>query len=650
MESTVTRHGVPRGHESAAQTEADAVEPGTRVDGFRVQRRLGAGAMGEVYLAQDVTLGRWVALKLVKRQWMEPEGLSRFLEEARVTAGFSHPNIVTVHAFGQFHERPYLALEYLDGESLRERLSRGPLAEREALRVAKAIAEGIAEAHARGLVHADLKPSNVVIPKDGRVRIVDFGLARMVGSPGGAASGTHEYMAPERWTGAVPTPAIDVWALGLMLGEMIEGKRVAPPSGEGAAAWQRLVHRCLADDPKQRPSSAELVRALTTLCEPGSAAADRSPYRGLAAFTADDQADYLGRSSDLDAVAELMRASPVVPISGPSGIGKSSFVEAALVPRLAELAAWRVLRCRPGARPLEQLAAALGGGPALAAELRDHPEALGLHLGKENRRALLLVDQAEEAFTLAAEEAPAFFACIASLSSDDPSRVVLTVRDDFLGRLATIEKMRRHLSALVVLGPLSRADLESAIRKPLDRVGYGFDDPALPQRIAADVERQPAGLALLQFACQALWERRDEAKKQLLAHEYEAMRGPGGALAAHAERFLSQLPPEQVRWVRQVLLALVNADGTRRPRASHEVLEGLPPAAAQLVDRLLAARLVVAQRKAEGDTATLELAHEALTTTWPQLSRWLDETHELRALVQEVDSRRPGVGAPRPRE
>jgi len=294
VEPTLTRRrpdDVPG--EGAPRVDAE-LEAGTRIDGFRVQRRLGAGAMGEVYLAQDVSLGRWVALKVVREKWMAPEGLSRFLEEARVTARFSHPNIVTVHAFGTYQGRPYLALEYLNGESLRSRLDAGPFTEREALRVARAIAEGVAEAHAHGLVHADLKPSNVVIPRDGRVRIVDFGLARAIGSQAGAASGTRDYMAPERWSGAPPAPAIDVWALGLVLHEMASGHKpdlsqLTPVE----AGWRGLASRCLERDPSLRPTAFEVARELSTLLEPGAPSRDveRSPFRGLAAFTVADAAD-----------------------------------------------------------------------------------------------------------------------------------------------------------------------------------------------------------------------------------------------------------------------------------------------------------------------------------------------------------------------
>ncbi len=270
-----------------AEDQADTLlAEDTRIGDFEIRGFLGEGAMGQVYLAQDVKLGRRVALKFIKRSMMQDGGVERFLEEARATASFNHPHIVTLHAFGEHEGRPYLALEYIDGESLRARLAAGPLPIREALRCCRAVAEAIAEAHRCGLVHADLKPENIVISRHGRVRVVDFGLARLAGDGPNAASGTPAYMAPERWRGAPPTGAIDVWSLGVTLHELIAGRRpiaeavlqhlaFAPDSLELSelpeARWAQLVRDCLALDPEARPTAEELVRRLTGLLDPHAA-------------------------------------------------------------------------------------------------------------------------------------------------------------------------------------------------------------------------------------------------------------------------------------------------------------------------------------------------------------------------------------------
>ncbi|HSR99350.1 MAG TPA: bifunctional serine/threonine-protein kinase/formylglycine-generating enzyme family protein [Kofleriaceae bacterium] len=631
---------------------------------FRIRSLLGEGSMGQVYLAQDTTLGRRVALKLIKRSMMRADGVARFLQEARATASLSHPHIVTLHAVGEYDGRPFLALEYVDGESLRARITGGVLPVREALRITLAITLAIAEAHRGGLVHSDLKPENVVIPRDGRVRVVDFGLARLVGTTSDSASGTPAYMAPERWRGQPPTGAIDIWAVGVMLHELITGER---PIADGALAilafdtsgrspyaatgapWSALVAACLALDPAKRPSADEVVQRLSALLDPRTIveAETRCPFPGLAAFTRADAADYFGRGGELDAMIERLRTQPLVPIVGPSGTGKSSFVYAAVIPRLDDTGPWTVRALRPGAAPFASLAAALadasdGQSDAVAATLRRNPEALSLMLGglahRSGGRVLVFVDQFEEAFTLASPDSRAFCDCLALAAlADEPWRIVLTVRDDFFGRLSESPPMRMLLGAVLPLAPLAGSELRAAVLGPLRNAGYAADAPELIERIVTDVEHQPACLPLLQFTCQALWDRRDTAARQLLSGAYDAIGGASGALATHAQQLIAQLTPGQVRLARKLLLALLNPDGTRRPRLRSELLDGMPDHAGEVVDRLLERRLVVSARETEADDATLEVAHEALATAWPQLARWLDETYEERLLVVEIE-------------
>ncbi|HWU87905.1 MAG TPA: SUMF1/EgtB/PvdO family nonheme iron enzyme, partial [Kofleriaceae bacterium] len=180
-----------------------------------------------------------------------------------------------------------------------------------------------------------------------------------------------------------------------------------------------------------------------------------------------------------------------------------------------------------------------------------------------------------------------------------------------------------------------------AIAGPLENAGYEADTPELIARIVDDVAGQAACLPLLQFTCQSLWERRDVAARRISTAEYEAMGGATGALASHARRFLSELTPDEVRLVRGILLSLVHPDGPRRPRRRTEILDGIPTASRDLadglLDRLLERRLLVATRDAEKGATTLELAHEALATTWPELARWIEETHEERVLVTDLE-------------
>lgn len=657
--------------------------PGDVIDGYRVTKLVAEGAMGEVYLAVDEQLGRRVALKFVKAAALDPKGLERFRDEARVTAQFNHPHIVTVYAAGAFEGRPFLALEYLDGQTLRERLEQGPLTVPEALRLGRAIAQALAEAHRRDVIHADLKPENVLLPRDGRVRVVDFGLARLVGAEGTAASGTPAYMAPERWSARPPHASMDVWALGVLLHEAIQGERplseqalaqlvYSPkPVTMGArvqsAPCSALISECLRLDPNERPTANDVLARIERLLAGRDVAEGRSPFRGLEAFCEVDAPDFHGRTQEIDAALEKLRTDALVPIVGPSGVGKSSFVFAGVVPRLREGGVWEIVSLRPGRRPWVSLAAALGcevtslettpGGlvaalrsrtsmPSLKAETSS---SLANALHRVKTRLLLLIDQFEELVTLSDEvERLSFLRALAlAASPDEPWRVMVTVRSDFLGAFASAPELTSALKSVLVLRPLSKASLQEAIAAPLQRVGYELDDPRLPEEIASELIGKPAALPLLQFACQALWERRHAAFRLILRREYDAMGGAVGALATHAERLVSELLPQERRLTRALMLRLINPDGTRRPRSRAELLEGTAgrgeatqqsgSEAAAVLDRLVTNRLVVSRRQDAGLEPLFELAHESLVSTWPQLARWLAETQEARALTEEIE-------------
>ncbi|MFY2558339.1 protein kinase domain-containing protein [Corallococcus terminator] len=648
--------------------EEGPVEVGGQVDGYRVLKSLGEGAMGQVFLAQDLTLGRRVALKFLHVESPEAQDSDRLLEEARVTARFNHPHIVTVHGVGTYRGRPYLALEYVDGESLRQRLSHERPGIHETLRICRAIAEAIAEAHSHGVIHADLKPENVLLPKDGRVRVVDFGLARLAGGPQGSASGTPAYMAPERWLGASPSTAIDVWSLGVIAFELLEGQRPiadqelsrfisAPKTPAFSPRWSEVpgAHRlqsCLSIDPERRPGAREVALALAEALSlgPVRTAADRVPFRGLRSFTEADAEDFFGRETEVDAFVERLRHEPLVPLVGPSGIGKSSFLHAGVFVRLRQQDRWTVLHARPGPKPLLRLAAMLTAGlsgeapaEALAEVLTRRPGEVVRLLRRQSELTgggvLLAFDAFEELFTLAApEEALCVARCLAAAAAaDDRWRVVLVLRDDYLGAFCSLEPLRPFLGAAFVLAKLTSAALREAVNGPLRRVGYSVDDASLVSRLVEDVREQPAGLPLLQFACMALWERRDVESRKLLSSVYDALGGVGGALASHAHQLLLQLPVEEVRTIRVLLLRLVTVEGMRRPRPQAELLEDLGEVGPRVLEKLLANRLAAVTRDPQTDEAFIELAHESLAATWPDLARWLEETREERVLVQQLE-------------
>ena len=155
--------------------------PGTRLDGYQILGPLGAGGMGEVYRARDSVLKREVAIKVLPAfVSQDPDRLRRFQQEAEAAAALNHPNILAVHQLGTFEGSPYLVSELLEGDTLRQLMQRGPLSVRKAIEYGVQIAHGLAAAHEKGIVHRDLKPENLFVTKDGRVKILDFGLAKLI--------------------------------------------------------------------------------------------------------------------------------------------------------------------------------------------------------------------------------------------------------------------------------------------------------------------------------------------------------------------------------------------------------------------------------------------------------------------------------------
>jgi hypothetical protein len=273
---------------------------GTRIGPYEVLAPLGSGGMGEVFRARDTRLGREVALKTLPPAFAQDrERLERFEREARTAGSLQHPGIVTVFDIGTHEGRPYIVSELVEGESLRVLIQRGALKPARALEIATALAEALAAAHARGIVHRDLKPENVVIARDGRVKLLDFGLAKLVQRElpqgedtsartlDGTLLGTAAYMAPEQARGGAADHRADLFALGCVLHEMLSGRspfhrdspvetlaallKEEPPALPAAAAsavpgLELLLRRCMEKQPADRFESArDLAVALEAL-------------------------------------------------------------------------------------------------------------------------------------------------------------------------------------------------------------------------------------------------------------------------------------------------------------------------------------------------------------------------------------------------
>ena len=244
------------------------IAPGSRLGQYEIVSLIGAGGMGEVYKAQDTRLKRLVALKLLPPELTRDEtAKQRFLQEAQAASALDHPNICTIH---EINETPdgqlYLVMAYYEGETLKEKIERGPLALDEAVDIAIQVGQGLAEAHSAGVVHRDIKPANVMLPKGAPVKIVDFGLAKLAGQVGltqtGKTLGTVAYMSPEQARGREVDHGADLWALGVVLYEMLAGHRPFP--GEHA---QSVVYAILNTEVPPLPIAraevpADLARAV----------------------------------------------------------------------------------------------------------------------------------------------------------------------------------------------------------------------------------------------------------------------------------------------------------------------------------------------------------------------------------------------------
>jgi len=701
---------------------------GTVIDQFVIVRMLARGGMGEVYLARDTKLGRRVALKLIHPELLAARGaVEQFLAEARITAKFDHPHIVQLYAVGEHLGLPYVALAYLEGQDLGQRLTERRLSRQEALRFALAIAEALEEAHRHGVLHRDLKPANVVIVKDGRLRVVDFGLAKALRTMDGApasvrppdddaplssrgathsshpttavtmAGGSPFYMAPEQWREEKTSQATDVWSLGIMLFEMCAGRRpfeedsldaqalvvcseeAAPRLDEHVAVPAELVElvdHCLQKEADKRPEAPTVVAALRAMLNETRRlpTGEQSPFRALLPFTEEHAGLFFGREDEIAAFLERMRHQPLIAVVGPSGVGKSSFVQAGVIVRLREQERWSVVQLRPGSRPLEALAASVlkhrtvwqnqsgrsrsklsrstrerdsSDEPSveqLVSRIREGPHNLALALRalaeQLDAKVLLFVDQLEELFTLTSDtEARAcFLDAICSAAEDplDPVRVVFTVRGDFIDRVATSAAARNALGSVSVIASPGTNALREILVKPLQALGFRYEDDALVDEMVAELSGEATSLPLLQFAAQQLWEQRDKPRKLLLRSVYDQIGGVAGALAKHADAVLEGFSGMELRLARELLLRMVTAERTRRVISSARALEGLPSQAEKVLARLTGARLISASTRVGEEEATLEIVHESLIHNWHALSRWLDASRDELSLLAEV--------------
>jgi eukaryotic-like serine/threonine-protein kinase len=724
--ATLRGRPAPASAAPAAPAAPAASAPGGRLGQYEIIRELGRGGMGAVYAARDTKLGRKVAIKFLYSN-NQPEITARFILEAKATAQCSHENIVVIHEVGEHGGNPFMVLEHLQGVPLTQLLQEGrKLPPAQVVELIVPVVRALTVANAHNIVHRDLKPDNIFVTDSGTIKVLDFGIAKLVhggdeegiapaqsaaraSEPSlgakreltrrGAMVGTLPYMSPEQWgaCGGAVDHQTDLWAVGIILFEMVAGHhplaprvgwdlmitgvlqepmpsvRVACPSLPDELA--DVIDRCLQKPKQQRIGSArELLDALEPLL-PGRYVrrlrSDESPYAGLKSFQESDAHRFFGRSRDVAAAVARLRDVPLLGIVGPSGVGKSSFVRAGIVPALkASGEHWSRLTVRPGRSPMAALAYALAPMVSNASEtstevagdlarqqqllerLYAEPGYLGTVLRSRARsrgqHILLFVDQFEELYTQVSDvrERLAFTACLAGVCDDatTPLRLVLSLRSDFLDYVAEDPALMSELTrGLFFLTPPNRDGLRDALSQPAEMAGYQFEVPSMIESMLDHLEHTPGALPLLQFAASQLWEMRDVERRLLTSASYDRIGGIAGALASHADAVLSECTAREQSLVRALFLRLITPERTRAIVPVNEIFE-LSPDHAELhrvVDRLVRSRLLVGQTTASeaGGTSSggsIEIVHESLITSWPLLRRWLDETQDDAAFLEQL--------------
>ena len=662
------------------------VRPGSRIHQYEIIRSLGRGGMGEVFLARDTRLARRVALKFLTGAEGQTD---RLLAEARVTARCTHENIVVIHEVDVFQDRPYMVLEYLEGRTLRSSLDNGSVSPARAIELVLPVVRALTRAHEFDIVHRDLKPENVFVTVSGTVKVLDFGIAKLLGwdqdltsseslsndprvTSEGAFLGTVPYMSPEQFGADTIDHRTDLWAVGMILFELVAGKHPYAPVSlpilfasipvlslpmpslpadlDVPQALRDVINRCLAKRKYERFSTAHELGTTLEALLPGREGrlltADECPFPGLAAFQESDANRFYGRASDVSRVLARIRDQALLGFVGPSGVGKSSLVRAGLIPALkASGEPWEVLSLRPGRTPLAQLAALIGGDATL---LINEPGALGealrLRAQRNNSKLLLFIDQFEELYTLGADdrERAAFTSSLEGVADDANSalRVAVAMRSDFLDRVAEAPRFLDELTrGLLFLQPMPREGLREALARPLEALRYAFESPDLVDQMVDALATTPAALPLLQFAAARLWDGRDKQRKLLTHASHAAMGGVSGALSTHADQVLGTLTQQAQRLARAVFRRLVTAERTRavvdRDELHNLVQDGA--SVEVLVDHLLSARLLVVQTSQIGE-ATIEIVHESLIGGWPTLRRWLDEDQDNAAYLEQIQT------------
>lgn len=674
----------------APESPVEDAAPHRFVRGYRLFERIGEGAFSVVYRARQASVGRDVAVKIIRAELADlPDFIRRFEAEAQLVARLEHPNIVPLYDFWREPARAYLVMRWLRAGSLEAQLDRGPWPLDRTTRMVVDVGAALSSAHRVGVIHRDVRPANILLDDEGNAYLSDFGIAL---TPNDAAAaypalspGSPAYAAPEQLTGHVVGPPGDVYGLAMTVFESLAGRPAHAEANDAADLRRRqlteqiprlhafcpdapdavddVLAMATAKSPEDRYQSVdEFVFAFCTAVAPmvGVATTNReqhrNPYRGLLPFHEADATMFFGRDELISELVAHLRHHGVgrcLAVIGASGSGKSSVIRAGLIPalrrgRVTGSDRWFVAECKPGTDPYASLAESLlrltttqhvDVLQRLTADASGIVSTTNAMLPAGSSELVLVIDQFEELFTSADPASCDCFLDSLACAVTQPGsrvRVVITLRSDYLDRVMLHQGFGQVLrNSVRMIPPLAPSEIEQAIVNPARKAGVRIQD-GLVAEMVAEVTNRPAVLPLLQFALHQLYERQQDG--MLTIRAYRELGGVTGALAERAEDLVHG-DAGRIELARRLFRRLVGVgadseEARRRALRSELAPDGGPTGA--LIDAFGDARLLSFDRDPATRAPTVEIAHEALLSQWPRLAAWISEDRDGVRVLRQI--------------